>query len=185
MLMLSMLQVVSITTETTDGSVSQEKQKILVLVLTIQYGLLEQTKKEVDMVSTDSTIAPTNGRKFQEVHSELMLIRMVMLGLLTIRNTSTLTTAKNGSDNQEVPMISVLVLMELFGQLVLTKLVVDSVFTERVQVHTPLNGLLCHSKVSTGKQMLSMNWFNVIIKLLLKEMAKKSGQLETSNAPTD
>jgi hypothetical protein len=180
-----MLQVVSTTTETTDGSVFQERQKILVLVLTIQYGLLEQIKKEVDMVSTDLTMQPTNGRKFQEVHSELMSIRMVMLGLLTIRNTSTLTMAKNGSDSQVVPMISVSVLMELFGQLVPTKLVVDSVFTERVQVHTPLNGLLCHNKVSTGEQMLSMNWFNVITKLPLKEMAKKSGQLETSNAPTD
>lgn len=92
--MLLMLQVVSTTTETTDGSVSQEKQKILVLVLTIQYGLLEQTKKEVDMVSTDLTIAPTNGRKFQDLHSELMLIRMVMLGLQTIRNKSTHTMAK-------------------------------------------------------------------------------------------
>jgi hypothetical protein len=183
--MLLMLQVVSTTTETTDGSVSQEKQKILVLVLTIQYGLLEQTKKEVDMVSTDLTIAPTNGRKFQDLHSELMLIRMVMLGLQTIRNKSTPTMAKNGTDNQEVPMISVSELMELFGQLVLTELVVDLVFTERVQVHTPLNGLLCHSKVSTGNKMLSMNWFKVIIKLQLKEMAKKSGQLETSNAPTD
>jgi len=172
MLMLSTKMAVSTTSGTTVGSVCLVEPQILVLVLITLSGQLEKTKRVVDLVSTNSTIAQINGVKSQDLVSELMLIRMAMLGLLTTKRKSTITMVKNGSDNQVQLMILVLVPTELFGQLERTKLVVDLVSTERLLVHTPLNGLPCLNKVLIGDKMSNLNWFNMKTGLQSKVTAK-------------
>lgn len=184
MLMCATKLALFITTSTTVGSNCLVKPQILVSVLTELSGLLDMAEERIKMSSV-TTVSKTNGSKSEDKVSELMLIRMAILGVLTPHIISTTTMVKIGRDNQVELTTLVSVLTELFGQLVPTKLVVALASTERAQVHTLLSGLPCLNKVLTGSKTSNMNWFKMKTGLPLKVTAKKFGQLEHSDALTD